>query len=72
MLNKNQRNYFRLIDQVVEYSGYQKPEVHQMLKEHVLLKNFSTDTTKFLSDEVWASYIDACRIYIFEHLDIYV
>ena len=70
--NTNQRHYFRLIDQVVEHSGYQKPEIHTMLKEQVLLKNFKLNTTKNLSEELWASYIEDCKMYIFEQLDIYV
>lgn len=67
---KQRRIYFRMIDEIVEITGYKKQEVHVICKEQVL-KNFgASSTTDIDTDIIWKNYIEECKEYWYEKLDI--
>lgn len=72
---KQRKIYFSMIDEVVNITGYQKQEVHQICKKEVLSRfkndDITIETTKSInSEKIWKDYIQDCKDYWYEKLDI--
>lgn len=65
--------YFAIIDLVVAEgaTGYRKKDIHSILKAE-FLPYLGFNSTKELSEDNWAYYIDCSKKYIREHFNIYI
>lgn len=63
--------YFEKIKLFSQYTGYYEQEVHVILKEKVLLPIMNLSSTKDLvTNALWEQYLEECKIFIFNELDI--
>lgn len=70
-----QRQYFKIVDEIVEVTGYKKNEIHNLIKREVLKKYFQNNekvSTKDLKEEYWEQFLDDVKYYFFCELDILV
>lgn len=69
---KYRKEYFFIIEEAHQKSGYSKNEYHSIIKEEVLSKlNFKlVTTTKDLNEEEWPIFINAVKRHVYETLDL--
>jgi hypothetical protein len=72
---KQRKIYFSMIDEIVNLTGYQKQEVHEICKKEILRLHTINDkpiqTTKDIKlESIWKSYTQDCKDYWYEKLDI--